>query len=85
MAAETFHIHLKHCPAHIKDLIEREQARRKYEDNEKIKQEYVIYDMLSEWYQQKTKIQELEASVNEKRRKQQPDPGKYLKSSNGEI
>lgn len=55
MAAETKHIHLTVCPADVKELIEKEQARLKLFENKSLKQEFVIYEMLREWYKFKNK------------------------------
>ncbi len=51
--AETTHIHLTVCPPDVKELIEKEQARMKLFDNKSLKQEFVIYEMLREWYRLK--------------------------------
>jgi hypothetical protein len=63
MSTETTHIHLKHTPKDVKDLIEREQARMKLEENKKLKQEFVVYEMLRAWYKQQTEIYELKKQI----------------------
>lgn len=63
--AETTHIHLNHCPKDVKDNIEREQARMKLEENKKLKQEFVVIEMLREWYQLKTEVVNLKKQLHE--------------------
>lgn len=63
MSAETTHIHLKHCPEEVKKLIENEQARMKLFEDKKLKQEFVIYEMIREWYKLKNETANLKIAT----------------------
>jgi hypothetical protein len=47
---------LKNIPKDVDDIIIKEQARLTFQDNQELKKEQVVYKIIREWYQNKTRL-----------------------------
>lgn len=65
MPQKLIEVRLKDCPPDVNRLIEKEQGRLDFHEDKKLKKEQVVYQMLRQWYQQKSIIDDLQKQVAE--------------------
>lgn len=57
-ANNTINIHLKTVPGDVNYIIKREQSRIDFFEQQKITQEFVVYQIIREWYKFKNLFNE---------------------------